>query len=146
MSPAVTGVGVHAIDKADTCVHVTDSMGLHHDQACRQSCIDLKPGLAMQVEIDRLNSAAESVRLLCTDDVRTGIYWVRCATFKELLASAAEGLAAKLLDFVRNSARSSNNKVSEQYQASGCEHGIKWCSRYMWWLPGQTLCFSNCTS
>jgi hypothetical protein len=76
-----------------------------------------------QEEIDRLNNAAFTIRMVCTDDVRTGLYWVKCRTLKELLAKAAEGLVTKLLDYVRMSARSSNIKVNEEYTVMTSEVG-----------------------
>lgn len=95
-----------------------------------------EPSLAdFQAEIDRLKSAAETVRLLCTDDVRTGLYWVRCTAFKELLASAAEGLVARLLDYVRSSARSNNIKVHEEYSV-----GPVACCRNVRMLHARAAC------
>ncbi|KXZ48211.1 DHC-9 protein [Gonium pectorale] len=83
-----------------------------------------EPSLAeFQAEIDRLRAAADAVRVICTDDVRTGIYIVRCRAFKDLLASSAEQLIYQLLEYLRNAVRTSNLKIHEEYQIMTGEVG-----------------------
>nr|8GLV_Kg Chain Kg, DHC_N2 domain-containing protein [Chlamydomonas reinhardtii] len=83
-----------------------------------------EPSLSeLQAEIERLRAAAAAVRVVCTDDVRTGIYTVRCGAFKELLASSAEQLAAALLDHLRHTVRGSNMRINEEYQIMTGEVG-----------------------
>ncbi|KAK9812825.1 hypothetical protein WJX72_004356 [[Myrmecia] bisecta] len=67
-------------------------------------------------QIDKLHKAAADIKVLCTDAVRTGLYIVRCQAVKEQLASAAEGTARALLDQIRATLRSSNERVCECYQ------------------------------
>ncbi|KAG2490029.1 hypothetical protein HYH03_011494 [Edaphochlamys debaryana] len=74
-----------------------------------------------QAEIDRLREAAQSVRVTCTDDVRTGAYLVRCRAFKDLLASSAEQLVNSLLEFLRNTVRNNNIRINEEYQVMAGE-------------------------
>ncbi|GFR45764.1 hypothetical protein Agub_g7181 [Astrephomene gubernaculifera] len=76
-----------------------------------------------QAEIDRLRAAADAVRVICTDDVRTGIYVVRCRAFKDLLASSAEQLIYQLLEYLRNTVRNTNIKIHEEYQIMTGEVG-----------------------
>ncbi|MEW5311652.1 MAG: hypothetical protein WDW38_003348 [Sanguina aurantia] len=76
-----------------------------------------------EAEIDRLRSAAGTIRQTCTDDVRTGLYTIRCRTFKEQLAVAAEGLSVRLLDEVRSGVRHSNLRITEEYQVMTLEVG-----------------------
>lgn len=45
-----------------------------------------------------------------------GLYTIRCRTFKEQLAVAAEGLSVRLLDEVRSGVRHSNLRITEEYQ------------------------------
>ena len=59
--------------------------------------------------------------MACTDDVRAGLYYLRCYDFKELLASSAEAQALKLIDQIRRSLRLSNTKVTEEYQLMAVE-------------------------
>lgn len=60
-----------------------------------------EPSLAeSQAEIDKLHNAAETIRMTCTNDVRTGVYYIQCRQFKEMLASSAEALSRKLMDQV----------------------------------------------
>ncbi|GLI65190.1 hypothetical protein VaNZ11_008652 [Volvox africanus] len=83
-----------------------------------------EPRLAeFQAEIDRLRAAVDAVRVVCTDDVRTGIYVVRCRAFKDLLASSAEELIFQLLEHLRNTVRVSNIKIHEEYQIMTGEVG-----------------------
>jgi len=74
-----------------------------------------------QVEIDKLRHAAEAIRMMCTDDVRAGLYFIRCFEFKEMLASCAEAQALRLLDQIRGSIRSSNVRVTDDYQVMAVE-------------------------
>ncbi|MEW5299252.1 MAG: hypothetical protein WDW36_002285 [Sanguina aurantia] len=79
--------------------------------------------IEFQAEIDRLRSAAGTIRRTCTDDVRTGLYTIRCRAFKEQLAVAAEGLSVRLLDEVRSGVRHANVRITEEYQVMTLEVG-----------------------
>ncbi|GMH33280.1 hypothetical protein BSKO_01114 [Bryopsis sp. KO-2023] len=75
-----------------------------------------KPSLEdYAVAIGKHRSDAEAIRLLCTDDVATGVYYIQCASIKETLASAHEEVASKLLEEVRMSLHHSNIRLSETY-------------------------------
>eukprot|EP00878_Enallax_costatus_P013463 GHUV01014078.1.p1 GENE.GHUV01014078.1~~GHUV01014078.1.p1 ORF type:complete len:1340 (+),score=424.03 GHUV01014078.1:252-4271(+) len=74
-------------------------------------------------EIERLQQAAQAVRLLCTESVRTGLYLVQCRKFKDQLIAAAEAAVHDLLDVVCTAARESNLKVFDQYQVMTAEVG-----------------------
>ncbi|KAF5833108.1 hypothetical protein DUNSADRAFT_10689 [Dunaliella salina] len=76
-----------------------------------------------QAEIDRLRHAAHTIELLCTDDVRTGIYIVRCRAFKEELTTSAKTLENRLLDQLRALNRANNIKINEDYSVMMTEVG-----------------------
>ena len=57
----------------------------------------------------------------------SGLYYVRCLDFKELLASSAEAAALSLLDTLRASLRTSNSTVTEEYQVRA-KGGVSQCS------------------
>jgi len=76
-----------------------------------------------QAEIDRLRHAAHTIELLCTDNVRTGIYIVRCRAFKEELTTSAKTLENRLLDQLRALNRANNIKINEDYTVMMSEVG-----------------------
>lgn len=67
-------------------------------------------------EIDKLRGDAAAIRVTCSENVRTGVYFVRCSVFKEKLAAAAEAIAMALLDQIRESVRDSNLKLTATFQ------------------------------
>lgn len=94
---AVHDVGVHDVIK-----------GHQQSRAGAACCVDVDALLLsltccqVGAEVARLRAAAHTIRTLCTDDVRTGAYFVRCRAFKEMLAASAEALALRLLEQVRH--------------------------------------------
>lgn len=71
--------------------------------------------------IDKLREEADAISNLMVDEVRTGIFCIRCGPLKAALRNAALDLSSQLLDQVRRAALDSNSRICETFGVMAVE-------------------------